>query len=538
MLEPIVIRAPGFGGLNLEGEDVVPAAQFAKVANNLFFDKSGRLSARKGFSQLLDEAGVDAVESIFVLDNAIDRLIIFAGSGKIYITNAGFDTAYDITPSITITANKWQFQMFADDGNLTTASTAFRVIGAQADHKLIEYALPANFPTSAGQFTEVTHGPHSNDDHRAISSAFGRIWAAIDSGRVIEYSRLLKVAFNGAGSGVINILANESALRNGFDSITAIAPLEDNLVVFLKDSIVIWDGPEDPASMTIVKTVQGVGCVARDSIQQIGNDLVFLSRDGLRSLRKSLVEANFGLTDLSRPVRTQFLIDVANKEDVIRSAYYPEDGIYILLIPGGANGKCYVFDFKRRFEDGMPRVTTWTAPHWNSIYYHQGDLFVGHNERIGTYAGYYDHSGASATTPYAMEYLSLNVDFGTPRMKMLKRFNMIVQGSPNQIISADRAFDFSGSVQGSSVSIPATSSISEFQETDTASSSVHEFCSDAQVDSGTFAQFGSGAETHELAGTLSGSGEVVSLGVNSTVQGNPVAIEQLTYYATQGRFAR
>lgn len=538
MLEPIVIRAPGFGGLNLEGEDVVPAAQFAKVASNLFFDKSGRLSSRKGFSELLEETGVGEVGSIFVLDNALNRLVIFAADNKLFITNAGFDTAYDITGSLTITGNNWQFQMFAADGSADTASTAFSVIGAQAGHQTIEYQLPANFPTSTGAFTAISHGSHSVSDDNALCSAFGRLWASTDSGRLIEYSALLDVDFSASGSGLINILANESALRNGFDSITAIHALEDNLVVFLKDSIVIWDSPEDPDALRIVKTVQGVGCIARDSVQQIGNDLVFLSRDGLRSLRKSLVEANFGLTDLSRPVRSQFLIDVGNKEDVIKSAYYPEDGIYILLIPAGVNGKCYVFDFKRRFEDGMPRVTTWTAPHWNSLYYHQGDLFVGHNSRIGTYSGYFDHIGTDDEVPYKMEYLSLNVDFDTPRLKMLKRFNMVVQGSPNQLISADRIFDFSGLLVGSSVGIPATSTISEFQSTDTATSLVHEFCSDVQVASGTFAQFGSGAETHELAGTLSGSGEVVALGVNSTVQGNPVAIEQLTYYATQGRFAR
>ena len=65
-LNPIVIRAPGFGGLNLEGEDIVADATFARVAKNIVFDKAGRLASRKGYTNTNDLDGTDDVLSIFV----------------------------------------------------------------------------------------------------------------------------------------------------------------------------------------------------------------------------------------------------------------------------------------------------------------------------------------------------------------------------------------------------------------------------------------------------------------------------------------
>ena len=49
-LKSVVLRAPGIYGLNFEGETVQETPEYAKLANNVAYDASGRLCNRKGFS--------------------------------------------------------------------------------------------------------------------------------------------------------------------------------------------------------------------------------------------------------------------------------------------------------------------------------------------------------------------------------------------------------------------------------------------------------------------------------------------------------
>jgi hypothetical protein len=49
-LQSVVLRAPGIYGLNFEGEAVQKTPEYAKLADNVAYDASGRLCNRKGFS--------------------------------------------------------------------------------------------------------------------------------------------------------------------------------------------------------------------------------------------------------------------------------------------------------------------------------------------------------------------------------------------------------------------------------------------------------------------------------------------------------
>ena len=49
-LHSVVLRAPGIYGLNFEGEAVQKTPEYAKLADNVAYDASGRLCNRKGFS--------------------------------------------------------------------------------------------------------------------------------------------------------------------------------------------------------------------------------------------------------------------------------------------------------------------------------------------------------------------------------------------------------------------------------------------------------------------------------------------------------
>lgn len=76
-------------------------------------------------------------------------------------------------------------------------------------------------------------------------------------------------------------------------AITGIWPLGEYLVIFKRKSIYLMTGANPDAWKlsasvnNIVNIANGIGCVSAKSIVQVGNDLWFMSDDGIRSIRKN-----------------------------------------------------------------------------------------------------------------------------------------------------------------------------------------------------------------------------------------------------------
>ena len=56
--------------------------------------------------------------------------------------------------------------------------------------------------------------------------------------------------------------------------------------------------------MILADTVEGVGCIARDSVQHTGTDILFLSDSGVRSFGRTIQEKSMPMRDISKNVRT------------------------------------------------------------------------------------------------------------------------------------------------------------------------------------------------------------------------------------------
>jgi hypothetical protein len=496
MLEPVVIRAPGFGGLDLEGEDVVEGATFAKVAKNLVFDKAGRLASREGYLKINDLDGTDDVLSIFMYDYSAGDLIIAALADHI------FEEATDRQGALAHTTAQWQFQNFVD-----------KVVGAQQSQTMIVKSGAGNFAAIAPK-----GGGTVDATGNCVHSAFGRLWATDTNATTLYYCGLLDEtewpsATTPGDSGSVNILGNEAAVRDGYDRIVAINHLDNKLVVFLENSIVIFSSPDDPANLAIYKTLANVGCIARDSVQQVGNDLVFLSRDGVRSLRRAAIEDNFPVFDLSARVRSALLADISGTPALTKAAYYPDEAIYIMLT---TDGIAWVFDFKRIREDGLPRVTTWDVPTWHSLYYHESILYIGQEGEYGKYSGYLEDTAA-----YPAEYKSLNVDFGSPNLKVLKKTVASMTGANGQTVQFTYDWDYGQSLHYSSASLP-TGSTAAVYGTDNYGTGI----------------YGDGISRGDIQVNPFGSGEVLSFGFTTDVSSIQFSLEQMSHFAKLGRIAR
>jgi hypothetical protein len=243
------------------------------------------------------------------------------------------------------------------------------------------------------------------------------------------------------------------------DEIVAIEAIGANLVVFGKNHIVMWgdkQGSEiglDPTELEVVDTIEGTGCIARDSIAVTGEgDMIFLSRHGIQSLGRVIQFKSNPTKTLSKNVRKdlQEAITASRAVDAeldrVQATHSPEQGLYIINFP--SIDKQFVLDTQHPFEDDegdvVFPVTDWmlggTIGGVLSIV--TGEVYFGSSGVVGKYAGQSDNDVA-----YDFEFITGWIDFGDSqinhRIKMLKELVASVQIGEGTL-SWNWEFDFNG----------------------------------------------------------------------------------------------
>ena len=156
---------------------------------------------------------------------------------------------------------------------------------------------------------------------------YGRIWCGgvAEAKDVVYYSNLLDGDnFLDGDTGLIDL-----SKVWGTDEIVALAPFYGKLIIFGKENIVLYNSPETVGSLAVQEVIRGIGCVSRDSVQTIGDDLVFLSATGLRSLARTTEKENLPLTDLSVNIKDTIIRNIGVSTNV-KSVYIENEGIYIM----------------------------------------------------------------------------------------------------------------------------------------------------------------------------------------------------------------
>jgi hypothetical protein len=343
-------------------------------------------------------------------------------------------------------------------------------------------------------------------------SAFGRMWMADikDDPLTIYHSVLLDGSdFTGSGSGQLNL---EKVVPGG-DKITALAAHNNFLVIFCEHHIVLYQNADDISNISLNDVIVGIGCIARDSIQVIGTDLVFLSDSGLRSLGRTIQEKSAPLRDLSKNVRDNFLalVAVENKEE-IRSVYYEKEAFYLLTLP--ASGFTFCFDVRATLPDGAYRVTRWDSIDPSSfIVTNDNRLLLGKTDGIAEYKNFTDNGSS-----YVFSYLSPYLDFGRPDItKIPKKINVTVIGATNTTLALKWAFDYSNSFNTSDVQTQE-GNIAEYG---TAEYNIAEYSASVFID--------------KLSTQLSGNGNILQVGVNAAIDSNPLSLQKIDIYSVLGR---
>jgi hypothetical protein len=507
-LRNLTVAAPAFFGLNTEESPVGMSPNFASVADNCVIDNRGRIGARKGYNNVSTNGGAvlgtsRGIEGLFEFTKFDGGIVVFStGNNKIF---HGTSTLTECTLPVgyTISANNWKITSFNND-----------VYFFQSGH------APLRSVAGSTTLVEIADAPEANE----VLAAFGRLWAAdvVGNKHTIYVSSLLNgTQWSGHTSFQIDIT---QFWPEGYDEIVALTEHNGFFIVFGKHSMLIYDGaqggdgisgnPADAVTTIFLKdTVEGVGCIQRDSVQATGNDILFLSNRGVMSLGRLIQEKSLPLRDVSKNVRTDLMTIVKAEPLPIKSTYSPDDAFYLITFP--TSNTTYCFDVRTPLEDGSFRATTWSGIMPLSFaQISSNGFYMGLSTGIVSYDDYLDDAAT-----YTMSYFSQPLDFGDSTVvKFLKKFNITVIGGQNATATLNWGYDYAENYSKQLFSIsggqPAEFGIAKFNTT---------------------AEFSGGLDVNTPKVNTTGSGNVVSIGVTSTVNNSPFSIQKIDILAKTGR---
>jgi len=99
--------------------------------------------------------------------------------------------------------------------------------------------------------------------------------------------------------------ANGAGTLNVGDNITGLSVFREQLFIFTENSIFRISG-STIADFRLDPVTRDIGCLAGDSIQEVGTDVMFLAPDGLRLLGATDRVGDFSFNNVSKAIQSQF----------------------------------------------------------------------------------------------------------------------------------------------------------------------------------------------------------------------------------------
>ena len=443
----------GINGLNTQDNPATLDPSWLTSADNVVLRESGRIAFRKGLKQKVAPSGTAIASIVEHNDGGTNK--VFASYGTSIYTvdftspaSAFPSSGADVKHTVGSSTGAWQFINF--NNRLTCIHE--NIVPQRYDGSLGSGSKWAAFD-NAHRPSSITSGEFKPSCGMGF---YGRMWVGgvAESKDVLYYSSLLDAddfrtsTENGASNG------GSIDLKSvwGDDDIVAIAPFYGKLVIFGKENIAIYNSPATvgAGTMALDEVIQGIGCVSRDSVQAIGDDLVFVSSTGLRSIARTTEKDKLPLMDLSLNIKDTLIRNIGQSTN-IKATYVENEGIYIMSFVD--NNITYVFDFKHKTPNSTPRVTTWTFDNdrepasmaYTTLY----GLVVGQKDGgIAGYEGYHDIDLAGASTytnaSYTGNFSTTWVNLGESiAASLLKRLFMVLEGGSGATLGLKWYKDFS-----------------------------------------------------------------------------------------------
>lgn len=506
-LIPISISAPGFYGLNLQDSPVDLPSQFCLGADNCIIDQGGRIGARKGWAKVnatnssIDTSSVSAIHEY--IDDAGATTQLFVCNKNIWTLNTSTGAVASIYNDATWTDDNWKAVNFNDKCYFFQRSHDPLVYNGTT---LTKVSAAAGYTGSVVQANEVL-------------AAYGRLWTAdtATDKKTIKWSdTLIGEAWTGGASGSVNI----DTVLSGTRPITALAAFNGFLVIFCDKAIVIYDGADDDPNTNLVlqDVILGTGCIARDAVCNVGDDIFFLSDSGVRSLSRVIQEKSTPINDVGRNVKDDIISNISAQTDVsaIKAVYHETEGFFLVTLPAASTTYC--FDTKNRLEGGVCRVTKWDlTPNCYNVT-KSNKLYMGFTGAVGYYSTYLDNA-ATYNWTYTTSHLTGSEDVAE-LLKILKSLQVVFRGGSGYTVTFIIGYNYQDLTHVITKVIPSSGTAAEW--------GVAEYGED---------EYGSVLYIPILRTPTAGQGRVFQISMTITINQKAVSVQQLTNFVKKGRLA-
>ena len=249
-------------------------------------------------------------------------------------TIAGVEKTYIITSAVTVTGGSATLTIYpalasspADDAAITFTSTAFPV-GTKTRFAKYKINNTDKIVAVNGVSYPIIY------DNTSAQKIVGSV-DLLGSEHVAWFKNCLFFAKNetlvftspftdtdispATGAGVINVGGK----------ITALKVFREQLIIFCEQSIKRLVG-NTSADYQLQPITENLGCVASDTVQEVGGDLMFLGPDGLRFLSATDRIGDFNLAVASKPIQKE-LVDLLNSFDSFSSVVIKNKSQYRLF---------------------------------------------------------------------------------------------------------------------------------------------------------------------------------------------------------------
>jgi len=227
------------------------------------------------------------------------------------------------------------------------STTAGKFVGSQY------YLANANsFPTTT--IPIVAGAPKTS----AAVTFQRRIYAISEDGKTVKYCSLGKPEeWTGGDSGFLPV--GEVSIHS--NTATALALINNRLVVFMEDCIQIWALDPDPNRVELEEQVGGIGTRWQGSPVTINKDVYFLSDLGVRSLSNQSSYQNIKGNDIGSAIDS-LVLDKIHKEPVhVDSQFWPGAGQYWLVLKDNlSNAVSDIFVLTKSKAD---KLNAWSTYH-------------------------------------------------------------------------------------------------------------------------------------------------------------------------------
>lgn len=506
------LASPGNLGLNTEDAGVDAPIDFAKIANNCVISKDNRLAARQGFDPIAPTvAFTGTVKSMYEVTNTDGTSEIIWGAGnKIY---AGYPGKTDITESLTITDDHWQFTVLQNT-----------LVAAQAGHAPVAWQKvlgvwtqqAITLPTGSGSIPNLV-----NENPDVCATVFGRVFLANGTTlkSVVWFSEELNpLDFSAGGAGSLDL----SEVLLGGDRIVSIASIGNRLLILCVNQVVIYRYIEptvsDPIFLELEEVVKGVGCIARDSVVNTGTDVIWLSEQGLVSFGRLVQnDGQLPIGDVSVNVHSALQDDInaATDTSTVKAIWWASEKSYLILFR--QSNKIYCFNMKNPSKAAV--CTSWSnIKTINSMVFDTNrDIYFGGEDTFFVYRGY-----GSSSDIYRFQYFTGHLDFGDPSaFKFLKNISFLVLTSDTQPSTVKWAFDYSNAYESSSFPVSSVGGVTaEYNDPSTEYN---------------ISEYSAGASIVELRTQAYLSGQYLQFAIETDVKGNPFVVYRAEVQVVGGK---